>query len=143
MATVVVISAVYNTARFLRETVESVAAQTMLPEEHILIDDCSTDNSLSLARQLEYEFQHVRVITHERNRGYPAALNTGLLASHSEFVGILDSDDIAMPHWLKTVVPVLEADSRVGAIGGGCVMMTEKGEVTGCEMYCEESGDIT
>lgn len=140
---VTVISAVYNTAQFLRETVESVAAQTLLPKEHLLIDDCSTDGSLALARELEREFSHVRVIAHEENRGYPAALNTGIAASYTKYIAILDSDDIALPHWLETVVPVLEADPQIGAAGGGCVIMTESGKITGHIIFCAHKGDVT
>jgi glycosyltransferase involved in cell wall biosynthesis len=142
-SSVTVITAVYNAERFLRETVESVASQTLLPNEHLLIDDCSTDCSLDLARQLEREYPHVRVVEHERNMGFPAALNTGIAESVSDYIGILDSDDVALPHWLESVVPVLESDPQVGSAGGGGVIMTENGVVTGYIKYCDQKGDVT
>lgn len=140
---ITVVTAVYNAAKYLRNTVESVAKQTLLPNEHLLIDDCSTDDSLALAYQLEREFQHVRVIRHDQNKGFPSALNTGIAASDSHYIGILDSDDIALPYWLETVIPVLEANPQVAAAGGGCVIMTKDGVVTGYVKYCNKKGDVT
>lgn len=141
--TISIITAVYNSERFLRKTVESVASQAVLPYEHILVDDFSTDGSLSLARQLEQEYEHVRVIQHEMNKGYPSALNTGIAASKSEYVGILDSDDIAMPHWLESVITVISENKQYVAVGGGCELITENGELTGCVRYCAPMGDVT
>lgn len=143
VANVTVVTAIYNSVRFLRKTVESVASQTLLPYEHILVDDCSTDGSLALARQLEQEYSHVRVIVHENNKGYPSALNTAIQASNSDNIAILDSDDVAFSIWLETVMPVLENNPDVGAAGGGCIIMTEDGEITGCESYCDTKGDVT
>jgi glycosyltransferase involved in cell wall biosynthesis len=138
-----VITAVYNTKRFLRNAVESVANQSRLPIEHILVDDCSTDGSLELARELSHEYPHVRIIPHEKNLGFPSALNTGILAASSDYVAIFDSDDIALPHWLETVVPVLDHNPNVGSVGGGCIVMTDCGEITGFTKFCDSRGDVT
>jgi len=136
---VTVITAIYNTALFLKESVESVANQTVRPKEHLLIDDCSTDNSLEIACELAKKFSYIRVIAHKKNKGYPAALNTGIQASNTEFVGIMDSDDIALPNGLETVMPIMD-DSKIGSAGGGCIIMTEQGEVTQQLKYCEPRG---
>lgn len=116
---VTVISAVHNTAPYLRAMVESVVAQTRDPFEHILVDDCSTDGSFELALQLKQEFPRLRVLQHAVNRGTPSALNTGIEEARTDFVAILDSDDIAMPHWLSTVLPIIECNTDVVSAGGG------------------------
>jgi len=139
---VTVITAIYNTALFLKESVESVANQTVRPKEHLLIDDCSTDNSLAIAYELAKKYPYIRVISHKKNKGYPAALNTGIQASKTKFIGIMDSDDIALPDWLETVMPIM-ADLEIGSAGGGCIIMTELGEVTQQLKYCEPRGDVT
>ncbi len=140
---VTVITASYNSQKYLRETVESVANQSSLPREHLIIDDCSTDDSLALAKQLATEFRHVRVIEHILNRGGPAALNTGINAATTKYIGILDSDDVAFPGWLATTIHILDSDSSIGLVGGGCIIMTEIGERTGEIKYCEKTGDVT
>ncbi len=143
MASTIVITAFYNNERFLRATVESVARQTLPPKEHLLVDDASTDGSLALAEQLAAQHPHVRVLRHTVNQGYPAALNTGIAASESDFVAILDGDDIALPTWLETVVPVIQSDPAIGAVGGGCIVMTEGGHLTNQHNFCNHEGDVT
>lgn len=140
---VTVITASYNSELYLRETVESVARQTLMPLEHLIIDDCSTDNSLALAKQLEKEFPHVRVIEHKENKGLPTSLNTCIRAVKTDYIAILDSDDIALPKWLELTIPLLEVDSSIGLVGGGGIIMSEKGEVTGHVKYCDQTGDVT
>lgn len=142
-APVTVITAVHNAEQFLRATVESVLRQAYFPTQHLIIDDASTDSTLELAKQLEREHPHIQVIAHEENRGYPSAINAGIAASATEYVAILDGDDIALPDWLATVLPVLQECPGVGAAGGGCIIMTEHGEVTGSERFCDSRGDVT
>jgi len=143
MYTTVVITAFYNNKRYLREAVESVAKQTLIPLEHVLVDDASTDGSLALAEQLAQTYPNVRVVRHEVNQGYPAALNTGIATSKSDFVAIIDGDDIALPTWLQTTVPVIESYPDVGAVGGGGIIITERGLITGQCNFCNHEGDVT
>lgn len=143
LKSVTVLTAVYNSANFLEQTVESVAKQTCLPAEHIIIDDGSTDESLSVAMRLAKKYPNLRIISHNVNKGYPAALNSGIANSKTDYVAILDSDDIAIPQWLEIVFPLINSDSQIGAVGGGCVIMTATGDVTGCRQYCDSSGDVT
>jgi len=139
----VVITAFYNNERFLRLAVESVARQTVPPDEHILIDDCSTDGSRSIAEKLAKQYPYIRLYSHATNLGYPSALNTGIDNSTSDFVAILDGDDIALPNWLETVLPVISEDPEIGAVGGGCIIMTEEGHITGHRLFIDAKGDVT
>ncbi|MEZ4598755.1 MAG: glycosyltransferase family A protein [Syntrophotaleaceae bacterium] len=140
---VTVLTTVYNAERFLRETVESVSVQTFQPMEHLLVDDGSTDGSLALAYKLAEEYPRIRVIPLKKNEGRPAALNVGLREAGSELIAILDSDDIAMPHWLERVVAVFQEAPEAGSVGGGGVIMTENGLITGKVKYCKKKGDVT
>ncbi|KEA64236.1 putative N-acetylgalactosaminyl-diphosphoundecaprenol glucuronosyltransferase [Marinobacterium lacunae] len=143
VSNITVLTASYNSKLYLRETVVSVSKQTCLPYEHIIIDDCSVDGSYELALELEREFENVRVIRHSENKGFPASLNTGIKESRSEFIGILDSDDIAFPFWLELASDKLETSTKYGLVGGGCVLMTEDGLITGEIKYTSVSGNVT
>ena len=140
---ITVITASYNSERFLRETVESVAKQTVKPFEHLIIDDKSSDNSLQLARSLAAEFPSIRVIEHDANKGFPSALNTGIAASKTDYIAILDSDDIALPYWLEKSSNFLNDHPKAGVVGGGCIIMTEKGEITDDIKFIDKKGDVT
>ena len=78
----------YNAARFLPRCLKSVFAQTFKPEEVIVVDDGSTDNTSMLATELG-----ARVVG-RRNGGISAARNTGILSASSEWVALLDADDM-------------------------------------------------
>jgi glycosyltransferase involved in cell wall biosynthesis len=143
IANVSIVTASHNSGKYLFKTIESVAAQTIKPRQHIIVDDCSSDDSVAIAKGCSNRFPWVKVILHTTNRGFPAALNSGIEAAEGEFIGVLDSDDIANPNWLETVVPILVNDPDVGSVGGGCVFMSEDGLLTGQVEYCSLSGDVT
>lgn len=84
----------YNRGRSLRRCLDSVCAQTRLPDEIIVVDDGSTDNSTVGLVNL---YPKIRVI-HQPNRGVSAARNAGIRASQSDWIAFLDSDDV----WLDT-----------------------------------------
>jgi glycosyltransferase involved in cell wall biosynthesis len=81
----------YNAAPWLAATIESCFAQTWTAHEIVLVDDGSTDNSLSIARN--FERRGVRVIS-QPNRGASAARNEALRASCGDYIQFLDADDL-------------------------------------------------
>lgn len=89
-----VIVPVCNVERYLRECLESLAAQTLKDIQVICVDDGSTDNSLSILREFEKRDPRFEVIT-KPNAGYGHTMNMGLDCAKGEYVGILESDDFA------------------------------------------------
>ncbi|MEM1157468.1 MAG: glycosyltransferase family A protein [Verrucomicrobiota bacterium] len=81
----------YNAARWLADSIESAAGQTVDSKEIIIVDDGSTDNSLQVARR--HESNQIRVIS-QTNRGASAARNTALRAARGKYIQYLDSDDL-------------------------------------------------
>jgi glycosyltransferase involved in cell wall biosynthesis len=103
MADVSVVIPAYNATNFLAETLASVFAQTVPPAEIIVVDDGSTDDTAGIARDLG-----VTVIS-RANGGISAARNTGVRAARSEYVALLDADDLWMPEKLEVQVAALAA----------------------------------
>lgn len=99
MATISVLMAVYNCDKYLRESIDSILDQTWSDFEFIIVDDGSTDNSLQILK--EYSDPRIKVITYEENKGVAHARNVGLEQCTSEFVALMDADDIALPDRLK------------------------------------------
>ena len=97
-----VIMANYNNARYIGRAIESVCRQTFNDWELIIVEDCSTDNSPEVIEQYLGDGR-IRLIRHETNHGYTAALKTGIANVRSEYFGILDSDDALMPHAVETM----------------------------------------
>lgn len=103
----------YESHATVRESVESVLAQTVPDVEIVVVDDGSaTPIATALAG---IDDPRLRVIRHERNRGCHTARNTALHAARSPLVSQLDSDDIWHPDYLEHVLPRF-ADPEVGLV---------------------------
>ena len=112
MPLVSVVIPVYNGERFLKESLESVFAQTCHDYEVVCVDDGSTDGSCSL---LEQYGARVRVIQQE-NAGQSAARNAGARQATGAFVAFLDQDDLWYPSKLAQQVAVLNAEADVALV---------------------------
>ena len=82
----------YDEVDAIEETVENLVASIGNGFEIIVVDDGSTDGTAEVLKGLDARFDQLRVITHERNRGYGAALKSGIRRSHAELIVITDAD---------------------------------------------------
>ena len=104
-----IVTPVYNQARYVEDTINSVLNQTYPQIEYIVINDGSTDESLSIIDRYR---DRVRVVD-QPNRGQAATLNRGWSESSGQIFGYLSSDDLLDPHCVERLVSVLLADARV------------------------------
>lgn len=102
----------YNCEKYIRITIESVLHQTMKDFEIIVVDDCSTDRSYEIVREMASEDPRIRVLKNEANQGVAAARNKGIEAAEGEKIALLDSDDL----WLEDKLErQLDLSRRTGA----------------------------
>ncbi|WP_283170265.1 glycosyltransferase family 2 protein [Curtanaerobium respiraculi] len=104
-----VVMPVYDDERTLRQAIESVQRQTLRDIEIICVDDRSTDGSRAIVDELASRDDRIAVVSHERNRGYGAAMNDGFAAAHGTWLGIVESDDYLRPDMLRRLVACAEA----------------------------------
>ncbi len=83
-----IITATYNSASTVADTLQSVNQQTHQNIEHIIVDAVSTDDTLSIVRQL-----HKGIVVSEKDKGIYDAMNKGIGMADGEIIGILNSDD--------------------------------------------------
>ena len=93
MPNVSVIVAVYNVEPYLRRSLDCLVNQTMSDLEFICVDDCSTDNSLSILKEYAGKDKRFKIITSETNNGAAVARNKGLDIATGEYLGFIDPDD--------------------------------------------------
>lgn len=96
METISLIIPVYNVEKYLSECLESVLAQTYKKLEIIIVDDGSTDDSLSICKEFKKRDKRIRLIT-QKNGGLSSARNTGLKNVSGDYIGFVDSDDFIHP----------------------------------------------
>ncbi len=101
----------------LRAALASLAAQTRLDFEVVVVDNGSTDGSPALVEETSSSFPvRLRLIRNAENRGFCAANNQGIAASISPFVALLNNDAEADPQWLATMLEVMQSDEAVGMV---------------------------
>ena len=102
----------YNYGRYLARAVASVQAQTRLADEIIVVDDGSTDDSLSIARALASADPRVVVVS-KANGGQLSAFHAGLAAASGEIVCFLDADDEYLPGYLQRLEQVYDQKKEI------------------------------
>lgn len=107
-----IIVPVYNGAKFIKETIESVLNQTYPHFELILVNDASPDNSAEVIRA--YTDPRIHYLEHQTNKGSDAARLTGLSASSGELIIFLDQDDFFHPEKLQIHADYFEQHPDVG-----------------------------
>lgn len=121
-----VLMPVYNGSRYLTEAVESILTQSFRDFEFVIVDDGSTDDSLTILESYAAKDDRIRLISRP-NTGIVGALNDGLAAARGEFVARMDADDIAMPERFSRQVDFLRANLDVVCVGCGALQIDSRG----------------
>ena len=90
---ITIITATYNSAATVRDTLESVLCQTYKDYEYLIIDGASKDNTLAIVREYEPKFEGRLKYVSEPDNGIYDAMNKGIKMSTGDVVGLLNSDD--------------------------------------------------
>jgi succinoglycan biosynthesis protein ExoO len=106
-----VIMPAYNVSGIIGRAIRSAAAQTRPPLEILVIDDCSTDNTVEVVKALAREISSLRLLSTPANSGPSAARNVGLRAAQGDWIALLDSDDAWRPGRLERLSEVARATS--------------------------------
>lgn len=109
-AAVSIVMPSYNTARFLRATVESVLAQTFDDWELLAADDQSTDESLEILHQYRSRDPRIRVLALDGHHGPAGARNAAISAARRPYIAFIDSDDIWLPRKLERHVAFMQEE---------------------------------
>jgi glycosyltransferase involved in cell wall biosynthesis len=96
-ASVSVVIPVYNNGPYIAAAVKSVLEQTRRPDEIIVVDDGSNDNTAASVAPFQANIRYI----YQENQGEPAARNRGIRESASEYVAFLDGDDLWRPNKLE------------------------------------------
>ena len=110
MTRVTVVTAAYNAAPYIADTIESVLAQSFTDFEYVVIDDGSSDGTAAIVSRYA---PRVTVIRQE-NAGAGAARNRGIELADGEYVAIVDADDVWAPNKLARQVAAMDRERRAG-----------------------------
>lgn len=123
-----VIISSYNNGKYLREAIDSVLAQTLKPQEIIVCDDCSTDESWSIIEEYEKNFPDlIKGVRLERNHGGAHTFNTGLKLAKGKFLTYVAGDDRFLPRKLELEWRALQKRPAAGLAYSDVIVTTANG----------------
>lgn len=131
----------YNAEKYFAFAIESVLSQTYKDWELILLNDGSSDNSLSIAKKFAEQDSRINVISDGKNKGLGARLNELAALSNGEYIARMDADDIMHPKRLETQLQILKDNPNIDVLGTNAYVIDENDLVFGMR-YRENSGLI-
>lgn len=120
---------VYNGARFLCQSVDSIISQTHTNFELIIVDDCSTDETPEIIAGYAKKDKRIRTIRHSQNQYLPQALNTGFNAAKGDFFTWTSDDNIYKPNAIKHLVDILSEQSDTDIVYGNESIIDDAGHI--------------
>jgi glycosyltransferase involved in cell wall biosynthesis len=134
----------FNHGSRLPRAVSALMAQTPPPEEIIVIDDASVDDSIAVIKRLQQRFPCIRLIQHEQNRGVIAGLNEGLATATKDFIYFAAADDYAFPALFATASAAFASHSDIAFFCGRVVLVDPDGNILGVRPFmARDSGALT
>ena len=136
----------YNNGKYIEKTLESIRGQTYSKIELIIVDDCSTDDSVQIIEQWveQYPQLNAQFIRHSVNRGLCAVCNTVLAHASGQYLSVVGSDDIFMPEKTSKQVQLLkESGEDVGVVYSDMYIIDEEGNRSSqTQIRSEETGFV-
>lgn len=132
-----IVVASYNHAEYLEQRMDSLINQTYQNIEILVIDDCSTDNSVAVLRSYE-SHPKVRLIIREKNGGWVAVSNQGVEISSGEFIIFANCDDACKPQLIERLVKVMYENPSAGISFCRSLMIDEDGNLLGDDYEVRE-----
>lgn len=117
---------VYNGAAYIRDQLDSIAAQRRLPDELIVCDDRSVDSTTKIVEAFASEAAFpVRLVVNEENLGYTKNLEKAISLSTGDIILPCDHDDVWLPEKLGRAEEILSNSPRVGAVFANAELVDE------------------
>lgn len=131
MPKISVVLPVYNGDTYLKTSIESVLDQTYRDFELIIVDDCSTDNTASIAKKYEESYANIFYIKNEVNLKLPEALNKGFSQALGEYWTWTSCDNLYLPNAFQQLVAAHEAAKNIGLVYADMKNINNHGDIIG------------
>ncbi|MDR0304653.1 MAG: glycosyltransferase family 2 protein [Chitinispirillales bacterium] len=106
-----VIIPIYNAEKYLKQTLDSVRFQTYQHLEIVCVLDCPNDNSAEIVKEIALQDNRIKLVEHSKNRGLPAARNSGAENAGGEYIHFMDADDLLSPDFYEVMISAAEKNN--------------------------------
>lgn len=125
MPAVTVLMPAYNAEKYIKYSIDSILNQSFSDFEFIIINDCSTDNTVKVVQR--YSDRRIRIVCNEVNLKIARTLNRGIELSNSPLIARIDADDLAHPLRLQKQIEFLNSNPSVALVGTNVIRIDESG----------------
>ena len=129
----------HNRKEYLKETIDSILAQTYKDYEIVIVDDGSTDGTEEMIKNLDYPTTY----HWQQNAGDAAARNKLIKLAKGDYISFIDSDDLLMPDAIERMVHAMQAETEDVVVYGSYYRIDQAGNVYGKCKRKLRSGNIT
>lgn len=120
-----VVMSVYNAGSYLQEAIDSILNQTFTDFEFIIVNDGSTDTSLTIINACNDA--RIKLINNDGNKGLIYSLNKAFSLASGKYIARMDADDISIPERLQLQYQYMEANPQIGVCGGHTLHFSTSG----------------
>lgn len=125
----------FNYGHFIKQTLDSAVHQTYVNIEIIVVDDCSTDNSVSIIQEYVDKYDNVKLYKNKNNLGVVGNHNRAIELSNGEYICVLSSDDYLDVRFIEECVNRFDEHPTVGMVVSAMHLVDDKGNVTDANNY--------
>lgn len=136
-----VIMPIYNSVKYLKDSLESIINQTYKNFEIIIVDDSPKDDG-SLAIIRSFNDKRIRYIKPKERMGLVKSMNYAIKLSNGEFCARMDADDISHIKRFEMQVKYLQENEDVSVVGSNCFIINEHNKIIGAYEYPSDDNDI-
>lgn len=117
----------YNYEKYIKETIQSVLNQTYKDWELIIVDDCSSDNSVDVIKS--FNDSRIRLYINEENLGLAKTLKLGVEKATGDWIVFLESDDLINPDYITRKIQVIKNNNNISLVFNDCNFFGESSRV--------------
>lgn len=126
-----VLMPVFNVEPFVAQAVESILNQSYKNFEFIIVDDCSSDATLSICRHYAENDSRIKLFRNESNLGIAKTLNFALSNAGGKYVVRMDGDDVSVPDRLERMKQYLDEHKEISLVGTSTITIDSDGNEVG------------
>jgi len=135
-----VVMAAYNGGEYIGSSIESILNQTHKDFEFIIVNDCSTDNTLDTIKS--YNDERIVIFNNEKNLGQTKSLNIGVGLAKGEYIARIDADDFSYPHRLEKQMRFFNDNPGFDVVGSSGHVLNRCGKRRSISLAPVDQGEI-
>jgi glycosyltransferase involved in cell wall biosynthesis len=124
-----VVMSAYNAEKYISEAIESILNQSFENFEFIIINDCSTDNTLEIIKRYSSQDSRIKLINNKENLGLTSSLNKAIKSSKGKYIARMDDDDISEKTRFEKQIEFLEKNKDIDIVGSFAKNIDEEGNI--------------